>query len=210
MICILGGTFDPVHFGHLRAALDVQQALGIARVHLLPCRIPPHRTPPQASPEQRLELLRVAVDDEPALDIDSRELQREGPSYMVDTLESLRAERGTDPLCLALGMDAFAGLESWHRWQRIRDLCHLVVMQRPGSRWPAQGVLADWVAHGRVENVTGLHGRPGGGILGVPVTQMDISSTGIRALLANGRSPRYLMPDAVIDRIQQEKWYANG
>ena len=110
MICILGGTFDPVHFGHLRPALDVQQALEIPCVQLIPCRVPPHRDPPQGSPEQRLKLLRLAVEDEPALHIDTRELGRDGPSYMVDTLKSLRAEIGEESLCLALGLDALLGL----------------------------------------------------------------------------------------------------
>jgi nicotinate-nucleotide adenylyltransferase len=209
MICILGGTFDPVHFGHLRAALDVQQALDIPCVHLLPCREPPHRSAPLASPGQRLDLLRLVVADEPALEVDSRELNREGPSYMVDTLESLRTERGDEAVCLALGMDAFAGLESWHRWQDLRALCHFVVMQRPGSQWPARGVVGEWVRQGGVAGVDELHRRPSGCIVGVPVTQMDISSTRIRALLASGRSARYLAPDAVLDWIQQEKWYAN-
>jgi nicotinate-nucleotide adenylyltransferase len=209
MFCILGGTFDPVHFGHLRPALEVQQALGIERVHLLPCRVPPHRGAPVASPEQRLALLRVAVADEAALAIDARELQREGPSYMVDTLEGLRGERGDQPLCLALGMDAFAGLESWHRWQDIPDLCHLVIMQRPGSAWPRQGVIAGWVEQARVDEPQVLRSRPAGCIIAVPVTQLAVSSTQIRALLAAGRSPRYLLPDAVLDRIRQENWYAS-
>ena len=209
MICILGGTFDPVHFGHLRPALDVQQALEIPCVHLLPCRIPPHRDPPQGSPEQRLELLRLAVADEPALDIDTRELDREGPSYMVDTLESLRAEKGEKSLCLALGMDALLGLQSWYRWREIAKLCHLVVMQRPGRQWPKQGALADLVSKASTGALRQLHERPAGCIFGVPVTQMAVSSTRIRGLLAAGKSPRYLLPDAVLNRIRQEKWYAN-
>jgi len=209
MICILGGTFDPVHFGHLRPALDVQQALEIPCVHLLPCRIPPHRDPPQGSPEQRLELLRLAVADEPALDIDTRELDREGPSYMVDTLESLRAEKGEKSLCLALGMDALLGLQSWYRWREIAKLCHLVVMQRPGRQWPKQGALADLVSKASTGALRQLHERPAGCIFGVPVTQMAVSSTRIRGLLAAGKSPRYLLPDAVLNRIKQEKWYAN-
>jgi len=209
MICILGGTFDPVHFGHLRPALEVQQALGIASVHLLPCRIPPHRNPPHASAEQRLELLRLAVADEPALQIDERELRRDGPSYMVDTLESIRAERPGESLCLALGMDAFSGLDSWHRWQAIKDLCHMVVMQRPGNAWPQQGSVADWVNEARVDDVKNLEATTAGCILGVPVTQLAISSTYIRELLAAGRSPRFLMPDAVLKRIKQEKLYAS-
>jgi nicotinate-nucleotide adenylyltransferase len=209
MLCILGGTFDPVHFGHLRPALEVQQALDLECVHLLPCRIPPHRGAPLASPEQRLALLRAAVADEPALAIDERELQRQGPSYMVDTLEALRRERGVQPLCLALGMDAFAALETWHRWRDILALCHLVIMQRPGSAWPSQGVIAGWVERARVDAPQLLRRQPAGCIIAVPVTQLAVSSTQIRALLAAGRSPRYLLPDAVLDRIRQENWYAS-
>jgi len=209
MICILGGTFDPVHFGHLRPALDVQQALEIPCVHLLPCRLPPHRDPPQGSPEQRLELLRLAVADEPALEIDIRELGREGPSYMVDTLESLREEKAEESLCLALGLDAFLGLESWYRWREVAELCHLVVMQRPGRQWPKQGALADLVSKARTGALRRLHERPAGCIFVVSVTQMAVSSTQIRELLTAGKSPRYLLPDAVLSRIKQEKWYAN-
>lgn len=209
MICIFGGTFDPVHFGHLRCALEVQQALDIPRVHLLPCRIPPHREAPQVSAGQRLALLQLAIAGEPALAIDTRELQREGPSYMVDTLESLRSEHGEQPISLVLGMDAFAGLDSWHRWRDIGQLCHLVLMQRPGNDWPRQGAVADWTQQARVDDITALQRQPAGCIASVAVTQLEISSTRIRALLAAGRSPRYLMPDAVLERIQQESWYAS-
>lgn len=209
MICILGGTFDPVHFGHLRPALEVQQALGIDCLHLLPARLPPHRDAPQLTGRQRLALLQLAVAGEAGLAIDDRELRREGPSYMVDTLLSLREEIGEQPLCLALGMDAFTGLESWHRWEQISDLCHLVVMQRPGNHWPGQGALRQLLVQSRVDGVDALHTRPAGCVYAVPVTQLSISSTRIRELLAAGRSPRYLLPDTVIERIMQEKWYAN-
>jgi nicotinate-nucleotide adenylyltransferase len=209
MICILGGTFDPVHFGHLRPALDVQQALGIERVHLLPCRTPPHREMPWLSHEQRLALLHLAIEDEPGLAIDTRELRREGPSYMVDTLTSLREELGERPLCLALGMDALAGLDSWHRWEEIPALCHLVVMQRPGNHWPQDGALARQLQAARVADVKDLLALPAGAVLGVTVTQMAVSSTRIRDLLRSGRSARYLMPEAALERIMQENWYAN-
>ncbi len=209
VICILGGTFDPVHFGHLRPAMDVQQALGIACVHLLPCRLPPHRAVPLATAEQRLELLRLAVAEEPALEIDERELRRDGPSYMVDTLESLRAEQNDQPLCLVLGMDALLDLERWHRWQDILTLCHLVVMHRPGSPWPQQGILAERVNSARVTDAGALAKQPAGCVIGIPVTQMAVSSTQIRDLLAAGQSPRYLLPNAVLNRIRQEKWYAD-
>jgi nicotinate-nucleotide adenylyltransferase len=209
MICIFGGTFDPVHFGHLRPALDVQQALDIERVHLLPCRIPPHRDMPRLGERQRLALLRLAIAGEPGLAVDERELQREGPSYMVDTLTSLRAEAGDRPLCLALGMDALAGLDSWHRWEEIPGLCHLVVMQRPGTEWPRGGLVAERLGVSRVTSVEALRERPWGAVLSVPVTQMAVSATRIRALLASGRSARYLLPAAVLERIKQENWYAN-
>ena len=209
MICILGGTFDPVHFGHLRPALDVQQGLEVPCVHLLPCRLPPHRDPPRGSPEQRLELLRLAVADEPALDIDTRELDREGPSYMVDTLESLRADKGEESLCLVLGMDALLGLESWYRWREIAKLCHLVVMHRPGKQWPKQGALAELYSKAQAGTFRQLLEQSAGCVFGVPVTQMAVSSTQIRELLAAGKSPRYLLPDAVMNRIKQERWYAS-
>jgi len=209
MICILGGTFDPVHFGHLRPALDVQQALEIPCVQLIPCRVPPHRDPPQGSPEQRLKLLQLAVEDEPALHIDTRELVRDGPSYMVDTLKSLRAEIGEESLCLALGLDALLGLESWYHWREIANLCHLVVMQRPGGQWPTPGALADLVSKAHTGSLRQLHERPAGCVFGVPVTQMAVSSTQIRELLAAGKSPRYLLPNAVLKRIKQERWYAS-
>lgn len=209
MICILGGTFDPVHFGHLRPALDVQQALEVDCVYLLPCRTPPHREPPQLDGRQRLALLQLAIAGEPGLAVDQRELQREGPSYMVDTLSSLRAQHGERPLCLALGMDALSGLDRWHRWEEIPALCHLVVMHRPGNDWPLQGVLAERLGPLRVADAGVLHARPAGAVLTVPVTQMAVSSTRIRELLAGGRSARYLLPAAVLERIKQENWYAN-
>lgn len=209
MICILGGTFDPVHFGHLRPALDVQQALGIEKVRLVPCGLPAHRARPGLSAEQRVELLELAINAEDGLVIDYRELQRDGPSYMVDTLESFRAEVGEQPVCLALGVDALAKLDSWHRWRDILSLCHLVVMQRPGSEWPEAGELGDCLQRARVETVDALYARPAGCVLSVPVTQMAVSSTQIRELLVSGRSARYLAPTAVLTRILKENWYAD-
>ncbi len=210
MICILGGTYDPVHFGHLRTALDVRQALGIPRVHLLPCRVPPHRDEPHLSADARLTLLELAVQNEPALQIDTRELEREGPSWMVDTLRSLRKDIGPDePLCLALGMDALSGLAGWHNWREIPGLCHLVVMHRAGYDWPREGEVAEWLKTARMDDVTTLHDAPAGWAAAVRVTQLDISSTSVRALLADGQSARYLLPESVLERMTQENWYAN-
>ena len=207
MICLYGGTFDPVHFGHLRTALEIQQAVGVAQVHLLPCGIPPHRSQPHASAEQRLKLLELAIDDQPGLAIDTRELHREGPSFMVDTLQSIREEATGQPVCLVLGMDAFLGLERWHAWQTIPELAHLIVIQRPASDWPESGALAEWVKKRGTDDYPALFKQPAGLICGVQVTQLEISSTGIRTLLAANKSPRYLLPDAVLDHIQKNNWY---
>ena len=207
MICLYGGTFDPVHFGHLRTAIEVQQAIGIEQVHLLPCGTPPHRGQPHASAEQRLKLLELAIADQAVLTIDERELRRDGPSFMVDTLRSIREDVADQPVCLVLGMDAFSGLESWHQWQAIPELAHLLVMQRPGSDWPESGVLAEWVKKRGTDDYPVLFKQSAGLICGVQVTQLEISSTGIRTLLAAGKSPRYLLPDTVLDYIQKNNWY---
>lgn len=207
MICLYGGTFDPVHYGHLRTAIEVQQTAGFDRIHFLPCRLPPHRDHPLASAEQRLAMLELAIAGESALAIDDRELRRDGPSYMVDTLRSIRSESADEAVVLVLGMDAFAGLESWREWREILQLAHLLVMQRPGSSWPQTGVLADELTTGISDHYPALFKQPAGLICSVQVTQLAISSTQIRALLAAGNSPRYLLPDAVLDYIQQHDWY---
>lgn len=209
MICLYGGTFDPVHYGHLRTALEVQQALGVDQVRLLPCHIPPHRAAPSLSSRQRLKLLHLATNDEPALAIDDRELRRPGPSFMVDTLASVRDEVADRPVSLVLGMDAFLGLEGWHNWRTIPQLAHLVVMQRPGSTWPETGALAELVAKGRVQSGQDLYDTAAGLIFGVRVSQLEISSTRIRQSVARGASPRYLLPDRVLDCISQQGWYVN-
>ena len=132
MIGVFGGTFDPVHFGHLRPALDVKQALALREMRLIPAFQPPHRATPVANPGQRLTMLRAAVGTEPDLLVDNREMMREGESFMADTLSSLRKDLGDEPLCLVLGMDAFLTLDSWHRWKEILQLAHIVVTHRPG------------------------------------------------------------------------------
>ncbi len=200
MLGILGGTFDPIHFGHLRPALEVQQALELEEVRLIPLRDPPHRNRPQTSDDQRLSMLQAAIKGLPGFRIDRQELERKGKSYTVETLRALRQEVGAKPICLLMGGDAFQQFHSWHRPDEILQLAHLVVMQRPGDSIPPG-------TDNIVDSAEPLAIAPGGCILFQPVTQLDISSTSIRALIRNHRSPRYLLPDDVLAIIQTQQLY---
>ncbi|MCF6354129.1 MAG: nicotinate-nucleotide adenylyltransferase [Candidatus Polarisedimenticolaceae bacterium] len=200
MLGILGGTFDPIHFGHLRPALEVQQALGLEEVRLIPLRDPPHRNRPQTTDTQRLSMLQAAIKGLPGFRIDRQELERKGKSYTVETLRALRKEVGGKPICLLMGSDAFGQFHTWHKPGEILQLAHLIVMQRPGdSISPATDNI--------VESAEPLTTTAGGYILFQPVTQLDISSTSIRALIRNNLSPRYLLPDEVLAFIQTQKLY---
>ena len=204
---ILGGTFDPVHYGHLRPALEVLEDLELAEVRFIPCCQPPHRQPPVATPAQRLAMLELALDGQAGFVADDQELRRAGPSYTVDTLTTLRAEVGTTPLCLLLGTDAFAYLPTWHRWQVLLTLAHLVVVDRPGASptWP--DALSQLVQCHRWEHPQRLREHPAGGILFQPVTPLAISATRVRERLGQGKSPRYLVPDKVGAYIRDRGLY---
>ena len=207
-IGILGGTFDPVHYGHLRPALDLLDTLALAEIRFIPSRQPPHRGRPSATPQQRLTMLERAIGGQPGFILDKRELHRDGPSYMVDTLHSLRSESGARrSLCLILGGDAFAELESWHRWQQLLSFAHIVVQQRPDNRSTLSAGLNSVVEQCRLVRPNELLERPSGGILFQPVTQLAISATLIRTLLAQGRSPRYLLPESVRTYIDEHGLY---
>jgi nicotinate-nucleotide adenylyltransferase len=195
MIGILGGTFDPVHFGHLRPALEVMQATGMDHLRFLPNSIPPHRETPWLDVANRLELLKTAIDDQPGFVLDERELHRAGRSYMVDTLESLHSDFPTHSLCMILGMDAFLGLQQWHQWQRLPDLCHLVVTTRPG--FAIDQAFIGELPFELVQTASELSAVDAGRILLQSVTQLDISASRIREMLARGLSVRYLLPDEV-------------
>ncbi|MBZ0070299.1 MAG: nicotinate-nucleotide adenylyltransferase [Gammaproteobacteria bacterium] len=209
MIGVFGGTFDPIHFGHLRCAWEIAEQLELRELRMLPARLPPHRDPPLASADQRRRLLELALAGQSLLRLDTRELERDGPSYMVDTLRSLRAELGDEPVCLILGQDAFNSLDGWHRWEAIPGLAHLVVVTRPGSTLVDHGPIRDLVERCGVECVDALRARPAGAVLARTVTPLAISASGIRDLLAAGHSPRYLLPDAVLDCVQRERMYLN-
>jgi nicotinate-nucleotide adenylyltransferase len=204
---IFGGTFDPIHHGHLRTALEVLERCQLASVRLMLCGQPVHRAAPHAPAALRFDMLQAAVAGESRLVPDGRELRRAGPSYTVDSLLELRAELGSVPLCLILGADAFAALESWHRWREIIDLAHLIVVHRPGSPIALQGALAQFMAGRRDDDPAALR-RVGPGVLRLQaVTALDISSSAIRQRVAGGGDPRYLLPDAVRELIMRTGCY---
>ena len=198
-IGILGGTFDPIHFGHLRPALDVIEQLGLARIHLIPSARPPHRDQPQATPKQRLTMLQLAVKNNPQFVVDDRELHREGNSYTIDTLLSLRQDYPENPLYLMLGTDAFAHFQTWHRWDEILDLAHIVVMQRADEPLKMSDKLNEWCQKHLAtdDNAEQVAGK----IWPVHVSQLAISATDIRDKIEQGLNPQFLLPDAVIQLI---------
>ena len=205
---ILGGTFDPVHFGHLRPALEVLQGLGLCELRLVPGRIPPHRASPKVDPNRRLQMLHLATESVPGLAVDDRELRRAGPSFTVDTLHSLRLELGERPLCFLMGSDAFLGLTSWRRWRELTDFAHLVIMRRPGYRVAdLPDRLAQWVGDRILPDAAALREHPAGGVLFHTVSPLDISATAVRRWIARGFSARYLMPDAVWRLVAREGFY---
>ncbi len=207
VIGIFGGTFDPIHYGHLRTGFELLARLRLTEVRFIPCAYPPHRPAPTTPGRLRLRMLRAAIREEPHFVADGRELERPGPSYTVDTLESLRTDLPDSALCLLLGMDAFLGLPSWHRWERLLELAHVVVAHRPGWHVPETGVLGELIQARRTLRPEDL--ATGAGRIHVePVTQLEISSTELRAGVRAGMDPRYLVPDAVRRIILDTECYA--
>lgn len=205
---ILGGTFDPIHFGHLRLALELYQAFNLEHIRLIPCHQPVHRKSPTASPEDRLAMAKRAVASETALKIEECEIKRKGPSYTIDTLLELRKKAPQVPFCILIGIDAFLGFPSWHRWQEILDNAHLIVAHRPNYHLPATGVIAKLIRDRLVEETEVVHQKLQGCILLHPITSLEISATDIRKQIAMGKNPRYLLPDNVYEYIKKRGTYS--
>ena len=204
MIGLFGGTFDPVHYGHLRSALEVKEIFGLKEVRLIPSAQPPHREQPSATAPMRLHMLELAIKNQPGLIIDTRELNRHGASYMVDTLKSLRQEFKDEPLLLFIGSDAFNQLKTWHQWQHLFDFAHIIVMTRPGfTIQNPEDFFKTRVAAGTTE----LANNAAGKLYFQQVTQLDISATAIRNMIAEQKNPGFLLPDTVIAYIRQHKLY---
>jgi nicotinate-nucleotide adenylyltransferase len=209
-IGIFGGTFDPIHYGHLRTALELKVLLDLAAVHFVPCANPPHRTMPMTDGRLRLRMVEAAIRGEVGFVADDRELTRAGVSYTIDTLQSFRAELAGRSLCLLLGMDAFLGLPEWRRWQELTTLAHIVVAHRPGWQAPTTGVLGVLLKERGARDVAELAALPAGRIHVQPVTQLEISSTDLRDSLRARRDPKFLVPDSVREIILDTECYAES
>ena len=210
---IFGGTFDPVHFGHLRLAEESIGHLGLGGVRWIPAGQPPHRGTPQVTARQRLEMVLRSTAENARFSVDASEVESAAPSYTVHTLERLRGELGAEQsLVLLVGADAFAGLTSWHRWRDLFSLAHIAVSHRPGFPVEIGSLpheLTTEFADRRLQDAGGLKNAAAGGIATFAMTQLAISATQIRKLLANGLSARYLLPDGVLDYIQTHSLYRN-
>jgi nicotinate-nucleotide adenylyltransferase len=207
-IGIFGGTFDPIHYGHLRTAFELREKLALNEVRFVPCGQPPHRSGHVTPSAVRLQMLEAALAAEPGYVIDQRELERPGPSYTIDTLASLREEFPETALCLLVGMDAFLDLPTWHDWRKLLAFAHLVVAHRPGWQAPQRGLLGDLIRQHKTATVRDLRERVAGSIHIEPVTQLEVSSTELRRSIRAGIEPRYLLPDSVWRIIVATHCYA--
>lgn len=211
-IGILGGTFDPIHNGHLRLAVEALEQCGLSEVHFIPSGTPPHREPPHASATDRLHMVQLAVHNNPAFLADQRETYRSDACYTVDTLTELRSELGSQqPLCLLLGSDAFLQLHTWRRWKDLFALAHIVVMQRPGqpvgnTMVKAEPELLREYTFRLAPSPKALHESPAGHILVLNIPALEISATDIRQRCVDGKNIHYLLPDAVAHFIQNHPY----
>jgi len=211
-IGLFGGTFDPIHFAHLRLAEELADGFGLDQVHFIPAAVPPHRNEPSASPAHRLAMTRLAIQGNSRFVVDGRELGRAGTSYTIDTLSEIRSASGNRPLCLLLGADAFIALMTWHRWNELFDLAHIVVARRPG--FPLEHLASSLPDALRAQYLRRYAADPAamkataaGNIFAHELTALDVSATELRALIKCDASLRYLLPDAVIAYIEEHKLY---
>ncbi len=204
MIGIYGGTFDPVHNGHLRSATELLNAFDLSEIRLIPCGQPPHRDTPMTSGVHRAKMLELAVQDRSQWVVDHREIERPGYSYMVDTLKSLKTDFPHETLLLAIGADAFCHFTRWHQWQQIFSYAHVLVMTRPGYTFPE---LEPFLLSKKTEVWHSLKEQEAGSLLFYTVTILDISASHIRQLIQQGQRADFLLPDAVLEYIHFHRLY---
>ncbi|MFT6986267.1 MAG: nicotinate-nucleotide adenylyltransferase [Psychromonas sp.] len=203
----LGGTFDPIHFGHLRPALEISEALSLRKLFILPNHIAPHKSASHCSAKQRSEMVRLAIQQQARIDIDTRELNRATPSYTIETLKELKALYPTTPICFIMGMDSLISFDTWYQWQEILNYCHLIISQRPKWHCQFNSTVQEVVDRCSTTDKHDLHNLQSGKIYFQSTTQFDISSTEIRQLLKNNISIDYLVPEAVNDYIKEHQLY---
>lgn len=209
MIGIYGGTFDPVHFGHLRPALDVYSLLSLSKIRFIPCGVPAHRDAPVANSQQRLDMLALALERQANFMVDDREVNRSGTSYMVDTIKSLLKDFSDEKFCLIIGMDAFVKLDTWKDWETIIELVSLVITQRPRfapSSIPSSDLI-QYMDVKRVNDRASFLNSQQTQCFFCPVAQLDISATNIRDLVRAGSDVDYLLPEKVVNYIQENNLY---
>jgi nicotinate-nucleotide adenylyltransferase len=211
-LVVLGGTFDPVHYGHLRVADEVRRTLAPVEMRLVPAKDPPHRDAPVASAADRVRMLELAVAEFPQLHVDCQEIERRGKSYTVLTLEALRAQFPLRPLALLVGADALLGLSSWHRWRELFTFAHVVVANRPGADLGTAAMephlREEWEAR-VVDDPRALREQPAGAIVVVPVAPQPVSATAVRAALRRGARDELagLLPSSVLAYIETHRLY---
>lgn len=207
-IGVLGGTFDPIHHGHLRLAWEAYVRLGLREVRLIPCHLPPHRDTPSSSPRHRLEMTRLACEGVPGMVVDDWEIRRDSPSYSVETLAHLRQQWGeSTQLVFLMGLDAFHQFTRWHQWQGILELAHLWVVRRPGASTPSADSAEGQLLQQRGCAPSALLDTTAGAICLYDSTALDIAATTLRQQMARGISPRFLLPDSVRDYIEHHDLY---
>ncbi len=204
----MGGTFDPIHDGHLRLALEACKQLGLAQVRIIPVNIPPHRDKPVISADHRVNMINLAINNESKLCIDLRELEKDEISYTINTVKSLREEFKTASLCLIVGHDAFNKINTWHEWEKLLDYVHIIVANRPGETIDdAPEEIHNWSEQHITNDISDINCKSHGYIYFMKIPMLEISSSNIRAALANKRSVEEQLPPQILSYIKSHNLY---
>ena len=207
-VALLGGTFNPIHFGHLNLANCLVDYLQVESVRMIPCAIPPHRETPSVSAEQRLAMLQLAIDGHPLLTSDDLELRKSTPSYSIETVQQIRQQVGEEtPLFFCIGMDSLLTIDSWHHWQQLLDYCHLAICPRPGYKLPIKGHLAEWIEQNLCDDIERVKTLAQGCLHLCKIPLKDISSTAIRDSIKCAESIDHLTPKSVVNFITKHSLY---
>ncbi len=207
-IGVLGGSFDPIHHGHLRLALEAYYRLKLDHIRLIPLKIPVHRSSPFADGKHRSIMIQKAIDGLEQIILDDRELQREDDSYTIDTLISLREQFPDHPICLLMGRDSFSTLDRWKDWQELLNYAHIIVASRHQiDKQPFNIAINLLLNSHQTYSMDDLHSNTHGKILRMQIPLLDISSTELRSAMQSRSEIRYLVPDSVIEYIHEEALY---